>query len=627
MDSQEEVETRLVQDWDRIKKWAHCFCLINFDLKLGQVFETSYPPNALSPNDQNTVCNMSFPDSNSTKEGDFVFCFKYRNTTNPKDAGVFSYGYVFFRQQKDPSIHRGYFQKSIVLISGYPFVQLYEELIRILGPMFFEFGTSVLEVACKNIADWPSPFELYSGHDSPYPQLFELPFMGSVLHFALDVSIESPFAKLFIPNGSADNHPKLIRSQSASGIRRLSTLRRNGYDIVGCFRFINVYKQFREVVGNLWCLWELALVGEPILVIAPDTVSCSHAVLGILSLISPIPYKGDFRPYFTVSDPDYKYFEDMYDHNSLPCVVLGATNPFFVKRFPDFPHLLLIGPPSRIEQPPRDRDVFPGFFGHRRRGSMEENIRKKISTDDSVIGSDFQGQLISQKAPLLQANKELVKTLLRDTEEDLNKKKSKRVQNVHQVAEINNTLIRNHFLVLTTRFLAPFEFFFRPIWSKVAKKRLAVLKGDSNTRHSLDESQTFNPYLEGAKFAKFDETKFIEKIKNLNTNDILKHFCFKSMPQSSLASLYERFFKSPHFYPWLSTRREDSKSRADDDMKLLIMSIDIKTLLKSLNPEKMKKTAESITFFLQRYLAKYEEHDKEFVDRLGQHLDIVSKHL
>lgn len=69
------------------------------------------------------------------------------------DAG-FLYGYVFFRQKKDSSIRRGYFQKSLVLLSQHPFVGLFSRIVSILGPAFFDTGQPMLEAACMNIVQW-----------------------------------------------------------------------------------------------------------------------------------------------------------------------------------------------------------------------------------------------------------------------------------------------------------------------------------------------------------------------------------------------------------------------------------------------------------------------------------------
>lgn len=56
---------------------------------------------------------------------------------------------------------------------------------------------------------------------------------------------------------------------------------------------------------KLWVLWEMALVGEPLLVVAPSPSETSSTVAAIASLIAPLPYSGDFRPYYTIHDPQF----------------------------------------------------------------------------------------------------------------------------------------------------------------------------------------------------------------------------------------------------------------------------------------------------------------------------------
>lgn len=60
------------------------------------------------------------------------------------------HGFVYFRQVKDVSLRRGYFQKSLVLLTWFPFVPLYSKMLKYLAPQFFELGYTVLE-ACNNL--------------------------------------------------------------------------------------------------------------------------------------------------------------------------------------------------------------------------------------------------------------------------------------------------------------------------------------------------------------------------------------------------------------------------------------------------------------------------------------------
>ncbi|RUS29010.1 hypothetical protein BC938DRAFT_481171 [Jimgerdemannia flammicorona] len=120
-----------------------------------------YPPVEFTEQEKKNICFSAFPDSNVFEVGDTVYNFRIRSNSKSgfaasgptADAG-FLYGYVFFRQKKDPRIRRGYFQKSIVLVSQHPYVGLFSRLISILGPAFCDVGKPMLEAACHNIASW-----------------------------------------------------------------------------------------------------------------------------------------------------------------------------------------------------------------------------------------------------------------------------------------------------------------------------------------------------------------------------------------------------------------------------------------------------------------------------------------
>lgn len=69
----------------------------------------------------------------------------------------FNYGFVLFRQRKDDSCARGFFQKSVVLITTTPFVGLYEDVMRVVGPLVFELGYSTVESIYADIEEWSAP--------------------------------------------------------------------------------------------------------------------------------------------------------------------------------------------------------------------------------------------------------------------------------------------------------------------------------------------------------------------------------------------------------------------------------------------------------------------------------------
>ena len=74
-------------------------------------------------------------------------------------------------------------------------------------------------------------------------------------------------------------------------------------------------------------LWELMLTAEPIVVRATTPYESSQVVLSLVSLIAPLKYYGDFRPYFTIHDSDCPTY--VSQTSRFPCAVLGVTNPYF----------------------------------------------------------------------------------------------------------------------------------------------------------------------------------------------------------------------------------------------------------------------------------------------------------
>lgn len=134
--------------WDRFSHWVHSILVVTFDIEMGQSLESVYPSSnhvKLTQTDKTNICYLSFPDSNSGFLGDSQFHFRFKqdtalnplnhihlnnnlnNSNNSKSQNYdcynsktltgleveknYMFGYVFFRQVKDKSLKRGYFQK------------------------------------------------------------------------------------------------------------------------------------------------------------------------------------------------------------------------------------------------------------------------------------------------------------------------------------------------------------------------------------------------------------------------------------------------------------------------------------------------------------------------------------
>jgi hypothetical protein len=64
--------------------------------------------------------------------------------------------------------------------------------------------------------------------------------------------------------------------------------------------------------------------------------------MALVELIKPIPFGGDFRPYFTIQDPDCSSITSK-NRSPPPAVVLGITNRVFSQVLEKWPNVIYTG--------------------------------------------------------------------------------------------------------------------------------------------------------------------------------------------------------------------------------------------------------------------------------------------
>ncbi|KAI7818200.1 hypothetical protein BC939DRAFT_463610 [Gamsiella multidivaricata] len=468
---------------DQLRQWMVCFCVVNFDLEKGQAIESVYPPSDFTPEESKNICFSSFPDSNTFDVGDIVFNFRIRSTTAGRaatgpttDAG-FLYGYVFFRQKQDPSIRRGYFQKSVVLLSQHPFIGFFSKLVSVLGPAYFEVGKPMLEAAFHNMATWRPPVT-----DS----LMELPFMGTLYQ----VQLAKPHQPQLLETAPFE----IATFQPDTHI--LSSVPMNG----------GLYKHFQDLVPDLWLCWELMTLAEPIMLIGTSPEVCSESVASLVDLINPIPYCGDYRPYFTIQDTDFKSF---CNKSSPPSsIVLGVTNPFFAKTLEHWPHIIKIGKP--MNRRPNNRLMNDGSVGK----AVRSPRHAKPSSLEFVQG------VVSKRKGAIAKDTNLLCMLAEAT------------ANRSSPDYLLDNILRKHFATLTEKFLVPLNRYFA-----------TLVPNDI----SLSSTSQY-PYIEPFKQQTF--LKFLSKNPPAIT---FKTSTFKSNSEAC-QSFYKDFLKCGNFATWLRLR-------------------------------------------------------------------------
>ena len=479
------VKTELSPKLDpaSLRQWVVAFCIIRFDLEQGQLIEECYPPGCLTKDEELEIAFSSFPDSVSQHQNrssihDCIFFFRFRRQNDSQSVLVSSseitevdkelspkstdkrnltrsnthknnkdsrhmYGYVFNRQRHDERLKRGGEQKSVVILSLSPYSSVFRPLLQIMGPLYFDIGKKALEHIAAFVSMWPAP--------KP-GKLMDLPIGNAMLKVNLPPAHSLPSESGILFEESAYSMaPFLPNNQSVPQ---------------GLFHDSDLFGTFRGLLLQLWVLWELLLIGEPILVIAPTPPQCCEAVASLVSLVAPLLYSVDFRPYFTIHDPEFAHLNSLKEGDTFPPIVLGVTNLFFLKALRKMPHIVSVGSPA----PNSNRLAFTtrsssGKFSARSEAfGLQQLSLKRFSPSNllSAVKLKRDGPLC-----LMTEHKEAIWTtygaITKPDTSILNRLidagMSPRVE--ESMSVVNNEILRRHFLELTTNFLAPFGPYFR----------------------------------------------------------------------------------------------------------------------------------------------------------------------
>jgi len=403
-------------EWDGFRSWLHSIAVVTFDLELGQVIENVYPANTsevnsplsdiLSEQDKTNVCYLAFPDSNSGIMGDIQFHFRIRRSGPRGNFGAhhkeynskclpplqmdhnFLFGFAYFRQVKDPSIRRGYYQKSVILLSYLPLVTFFTQLTTLIARKFFDSGELPLEVACHDIDRWASPIP--GNH-------LTLPVLGTLVELHIPA----------LSSRSGESSCETVTISSSAPLCPLSSLETELFPIL------------LPLLDHLHTLWELALTAEPLVVQAPSPAQCSATVQALTSLIHPLRFVADYRPFYTIHDTDFKELTSS-NSSALPSIILGVTNPFFNKALQHWPNLIRLSDPQ-----------------------SKSPVKSKTKVQ-SKFKSETKPGVFTATKPLLDKDKDIVKKITKGLQ-------------LKRPIEVQTALLRRYFLELTQTFMIPLE--------------------------------------------------------------------------------------------------------------------------------------------------------------------------
>ncbi|EAR85516.2 polarity axis stabilization protein (macronuclear) [Tetrahymena thermophila SB210] len=462
-------------NYDKIAGWIVGIAIVEFDVDLGQVVKHLYPQDCLNQNEQKAISHMSFPDSNSFTKAEGSSQYIFRVKRQVKDIeNRFCFGFTYFQQKKDNAIQRGYKQQSVVIFTNYPFIRFFNQISEIVGKHTFNNPDNldiIINQALMDISEWPEPEN---------NKAYSLLFLGEIINLEIPRHVQIARKRLSqqqISNQIVSNFtqingspPELIenkqvnlsvekqnssilqsdnelnqqsnsqtnseekKNQKVKSFQDLNILhvqsQQNGIQSMlsthdcqekGFFQEFNIYKIVRKnKVHNLWKIWEIVLTNQPLLIVADSPEECSELVFGAISLISPLEYVGDYRPYFTIYDLEYKTIKDECDKKMTRNIIIGITNPFFLKTLPDFPVVL------------RFDSQYGKMNGDTKKSSSEKVFPFEVNQKNSKVQINYDKTIDKMLLPI-----ESVET-----------------------DAINNSLIRKSFRNLTQQFIQTFEDYF-----------------------------------------------------------------------------------------------------------------------------------------------------------------------
>ncbi|XP_054325682.1 protein DENND6B isoform X3 [Pongo pygmaeus] len=443
--------------WARFSAWLECVCVVTFDLELGQALELVYPNDfRLTDKEKSSICYLSFPDSHSGCLGDTQFSFRMRQCGGQRSP--------WHADDRHYNSRAPVALQSLVLVSRLPFVRLFQALLSLIAPEYFDKLAPCLEAVCSEIDQWPAP--------AP-GQTLNLPVMGVVVQVRIPSRVDKSESS---PPKQCDQENLLPAPVALASVHEL-----------------DLFRCFRPVLTHMQTLWELMLLGEPLLVLAPSPDVSSEMVLALTSCLQPLRFCCDFRPYFTIHDSEFKEFTTRTQ--APPNVVLGVTNPFFIKTLQHWPHILRVGEPKMS-------------------GDLPKQVKLKKPSRLKTL--DTKPGLYTAYTAHLHRDKALLKRLLKGVQKK-------------RPSDVQSALLRRHLLELTQSFIIPLEHYMASL---------------------MPLQKSITPWKTPPQIRPFSQDDFLRSLEHAGPQ-------LTCILKGDWLGLYRRFFKSPHFDGWYRQRHKE----------------------------------------------------------------------
>jgi hypothetical protein len=548
---------------------------------------------------------------------DSIYTFQLERNT-PSTTKL--YGFVFCRQRQDESLPRGGEQRSVVVLSPFPISSLLLPFTQHAGCTLLASSSGNLSAVLESLWQeqvynlqpihgggpldvpiWGARVSLALGGTlqrytntiiADLPELSTLPphcaaaaaALAAASTYArndggldelvdeLDDDTGLPLPLIPLNNNQENHHGERNNSFSQDESSSSSP----AASVMGGFAELDIYTPMSHALHHLWTVWELLMVGEPLMVVSPFPSSASFTVAALSSLIAPLPYTQPQRPYFTIHDPAFaplvaaakrgemplKPYISGNDNSSgtqLP-LLIGVTNQFIIKSLLEWGNIIGTGYSlntglSVAQSGSSDSGTSSGGElggssnnnGSSRSGRGLLRWRRGGGGPGNLVSSPSDGAWFDYR-PLTRPDKELLASLIKMTaiSDGTGGRKNNSgggsgmgkvvdaVAKRKRAAALNSATIKRHFQELTRAVLFPLL----PLISPVPPSMAA------------SPYQLANPPA----LPIFDAQEILEGLKGRSARvpDILLQ---RFGSQKSVVSFYERFLKSPIFTIWLKARQ------------------------------------------------------------------------
>jgi len=540
--------------------------------------------------------------------------YDYYNTQTTQALSVdpqFIYGYVHFLQKKDHTLKRGYFQKSLVILSLLPFVEFYHHIVSVIGESYFDNeSSSRLEDIYNQIRTWPA---IKTGEP------LSLTIIGSKIALYIpnkDDKLNSLHANLSPSSTSFANRMRMLRNKQTNGnnisdcksssTHKNPTTKECSIDLNQCgpeFGYLtasahgtpltlarpnstyqmvltafdlDLYGCFNMLISDLQSLWEMILTCEPFIVIAHTPDVCANFVQALTSLIYPFKYNSDYRPFFTIHDPEFREYLGL--KNSRPNVILGVTNPFFAKSLEHWPNVIQLCSMTSSKSSDQICSLVSSF------GLMSANQQQPNSNHHQQLKIPFVDRLrlttssnevhkpgLNTKfKPFLQKDRNFLTKILR----------SNKAHGQNRPNSVQTALIRRWLIELTQSFFMPLERYLTqlmPLHSKIS------------------------PFKAPPELPSFEIDAFLATLDTSGPQ-------LTSKIRGDWLGLYKRFFGCANFYSWYSERKGEIDRKLWSLHLDSFLDIDLPQVIKS----KDEVEVVDMIIFLKRRLAQAVSRSHEY---------------